>query len=64
MNLEFGINIYTGLYAKQINNKWRLYSTGNYIQHPIINHNRKEYEKTPCTFLALQHTRNLPLLCR
>ena len=22
-----------------------LYSTGNYIQYPAINHNRKEYEK-------------------
>ena len=22
-----------------------LYSTGNYIQYPVINHNGKEYEK-------------------
>ena len=22
-----------------------LYSTGNYIQYPVINHNEKEYEK-------------------
>ena len=28
-----------------INNKVLLYSTGNYIQYPVINHNRKEYEK-------------------
>ena len=28
-----------------INNKILLYSTGNYIQYPVINHNRKEYEK-------------------
>ena len=28
-----------------INNKVLLYSTGNYIQHPGINHNGKEYEK-------------------
>ena len=27
------------------NNKILLYSTGNYIQSPAINHNRKEYEK-------------------
>ena len=27
------------------NNKVQLYSTGNYIQYPIINHNGKEYEK-------------------
>ena len=25
------------------NNKVLVYSTGNYIQHPEINHNRKEY---------------------
>ena len=23
----------------------QLYSTGNYIQYPVINHNEKEYEK-------------------
>ena len=28
-----------------INNKVLLYSTGNYIQYPGINHNGKEYEK-------------------
>ena len=30
---------------KRINNKVLLYSTENYIQYPIINHNEKEYEK-------------------
>ena len=29
----------------KINNKVLLYSTGNYIQYPVINHNGKEYEK-------------------
>ena len=33
------------LYIKCINNKVLLYSTGNYIQYPVINHNGKEYEK-------------------
>ena len=28
-----------------INNKVLLYSTGNYIRYPVINHNRREYEK-------------------
>ena len=28
-----------------ISNKALLYSTGNYIQYPVINHNGKEYEK-------------------
>ena len=32
-------------YIKYINNKDLLYSTGNYIQYPVINHNGKEYEK-------------------
>ena len=27
------------------NNKVLLYSTGNYIQYPVINHNGKEYKK-------------------
>ena len=27
------------------NKKVWLYSTGNYIQQPVINHNGKEYEK-------------------
>ena len=33
------------LYIEWINNKVLLYSTGNYIQYPVINHNGKEYEK-------------------
>ena len=32
-------------YIGWINNKILLYSTENYIQHPVINHNRKAYEK-------------------
>ena len=28
-----------------INNEVLLYSTRNYIQYPVINHNGKEYEK-------------------
>ena len=46
INQEFEININTILliYIKQINNKI-LYSTGNYIHYPIVNHNGNEYEK-------------------
>ena len=40
-----GISRYKLLHIKQINNKLLLYSTGNYIQCPLINHNGKEYEK-------------------
>ena len=43
INQEFGISRYKLLYIKQINNKVLLYSTGNYIQYSVINHNKKEY---------------------
>ena len=42
---EFGISRYKLLHIGQISNKILLYSTGNYIQCPVINHNGKEYEK-------------------
>ena len=42
---EFGVSRYKLLYREWINNKVLLYSTGNYIQCPVINHNRGEYEK-------------------
>ena len=45
INQEFGINRYTLLYIKQINNKDLLYNTGNYIQFPIITYSGKESEK-------------------
>ena len=45
---EFGISRCKLVYIEWINNKVLLYSTGNYIQYPVINHNRKEYEKE-CT---------------
>ena len=44
INWEFGINIYTLLYIKEINNKDLLYSTGNYIQYLVIAYNGKESE--------------------
>ena len=42
---EFGISIGKLLYIEWINNKVLLYSTGNYIQYLVTNHNEKEYEK-------------------
>ena len=42
---EFGIKRSKLLYTGWTNNKVLLYSTGNYIQYPIINHNVKEYAK-------------------
>ena len=41
-------NMQTDSYIEQIN-KVLLYSTGNYIQYPVINHNGKEFEKK-CRF--------------
>ena len=45
MDWEFGISRCKLLYIEWINKKVLLYSTGNYIQYPVINHNGKEYEK-------------------
>ena len=45
MDWEFGISRCKLLYIEWINNKVLLYSTGNYIQYLVINHNGKKYEK-------------------
>ena len=45
MDWEFWISKCELLCIKWVNNKVLLYSTGNYIQYPVINHNGKEYEK-------------------
>ena len=42
LDWEFGTSRCKPLHAERINNKVLLYSTGNYIQYPVINHNRKE----------------------
>ena len=45
MHWEFGISRCKLLHKEWINNKVLLYSTGNYVQYPVISHNGKEYEK-------------------
>ena len=45
MDWEFGISRCKLLYIGWINKKVLLYSTGDDIQDPVINHNGKEYEK-------------------
>ena len=40
---EFGISRCKLLYIEWIHNRVLLYSTGNYIQYPVTNHNGKEY---------------------
>ena len=42
---EFGIGRCKLVYRGWINRKVLLYSTGNYTQYPVINHNGEEYEK-------------------
>ena len=42
---EFGFSRCKLLYIEWINSKVRLYSTGNYIQHPVVNHNGKENKR-------------------
>ena len=44
MDWEFGTDRCKLLYIERINNKVLLYSTGNYIQYPMINHNGKNME--------------------
>ena len=43
MRWEVGVSRCKLLYIEWINNKVLLYSTGNYIQYPVVNHNGKEY---------------------
>ena len=50
MEWEFGVSRCKLLSIGWINNKDLLYSTGNYIQYPVINHNGKEYEKE-CVYM-------------
>ena len=45
MDWEFGISRCKLLYIEWIDNKVLLYSTGNYFQYLVINHDGKEYEK-------------------
>ena len=42
---EVGVSRRKLIYIGWINNKVLLYSTGNYIQYPMISHNGKEYKK-------------------
>ena len=48
--------IQTTTYKKQMNNKVLLYSTGNHIQYPVINHNGNEYEKEYIYIYIYTHT--------
>ena len=41
MDWDFEINRCKSLYTGWMDNKVLLYSTGNYIQYPVINYNEK-----------------------
>ena len=57
INQKFGMNKL--LYIKQIKNGVLLYSTGSYIQYPVINHNGKESKKEYIYFQKLaQHCKS------
>ena len=43
--LEFGVSRSKPLHIEWISNQVLLYSTGNYIQYPVINHDGIEYAK-------------------
>ena len=66
MDWEFGISRckLLILYIEWINNKVLLYSTGSYIQYPVINHNGKEYEKECAGFPGGAVVGNLPANAR
>ena len=61
MEWEFGVSRCKLLYTAWINNNVLLYSTGNYIQYPVINYNGEEYEKE-CIYMynsiTLLYSRN------
>ena len=50
MDWELRVSRYTLLCTGWGNNKVLLYSTGNSIQYPVMNHNGREYEKE-CTYI-------------
>ena len=49
INVEFGVDIYTPLYVKPINNKDLLYSTGNYRQYLVKPSEEKNLENGSIT---------------
>ena len=55
-NQEFGINRFTLLHIKQINEKDLLYSTGKYIQYLAMIYNGKGFENVyMCVYTYIYH---------
>ena len=56
MEWEFRVSRCKLSYIEWINNKVLQYSTGNYIQNPMINHKEKEYfKKNIYMYVYLSH---------
>ena len=53
MDKKFGISRCKLLYTEWINNKVLLYSTGSYVQYPVINNNGKDFEKRISLYISL-----------
>ena len=53
MDWEFGTDRCKLLYTEWINNKVLLYSTGNYSQYPVINHNGKNMENNVYIYVCV-----------
>ena len=53
MEWEAGVSRFKLLCIEWINNKVLLYSTENYIQCPMINHNGKEDEKNKNVYICI-----------
>ena len=62
MDWEFGISRCKLVYLEWINNNVLLYSPGNYIQYPAINHNGKENEKRIHIYTHI-HIHKIESLC-
>ena len=54
MEWEVGVSRCKLVLVEWINNKVLLYSTGNYIQYPVINHDKKE-----CIYIYICITESL-----
>ena len=52
MDWEFGLSRCKLLYIEWINSKVLLYSTGNYTQYPVINHNGKDMKKNVYRYIT------------
>ena len=52
MDWEFGVGRCKLLHIEWIDNKVLLYSTGNYIQYPVTNHNGKNIKKNVYMYIT------------